>query len=113
MLVFDHAKLEVQKFWTSVCLDAVATGFVDGCFSDSSQPGSHGTSKFLNQTDNAAFESGKVNMMTEIIKHFGGIAGKPYQGNGVIIGKKPDQKGINAFQIEFFEATESAIKVLM
>ena len=36
-------------------LNATRTGLVDGCFSDSSQPDSHGTGNHLNATDRAAF----------------------------------------------------------
>ena len=50
MLVFDHAKPHVRRFWSGVCLKAVATGSVDGCFSDSSEPDTHGISHHLNSS---------------------------------------------------------------
>ena len=50
MLVFDDSKPEVRSFWLDVCFKAVATGLVDGCFSDSSEVGSHGTESALNRT---------------------------------------------------------------
>lgn len=37
MLVFDDSKPAVRDFWLGVCFRAVATGVVDGCFSDSSE----------------------------------------------------------------------------
>ena len=39
--------------------------------------------------------------MSRVTRLFGGEPGQPYTaGNtGVLIGKKPDQKGINAFQV--------------
>lgn len=114
MLVYNHAAVGMREYWKAVCINATKTGFVDGCFSDSSQPGSHKTSKYLNSTDNAAFEAGKVQTMTEMTAHFGVTAGAPYAGStGVLIGKKPDQKGINAFQIEMFQPDEASIQVLM
>jgi len=114
MLVFNHALPAVRSFWQGVCYAAVASGVVDGCFSDSSQPDSHGTAKRLNATDRAAYEAGKVQTMSEVTAHFGGAAGAPYpaSASGVLIGKKPDQAGINAFQIEMFRADESQIVVL-
>ena len=114
MLVFNHALPAVRAFWKGVCENAVASGFVDGCFSDSSQPDSNGTGKHLNETDHAAFEAGKVRTMSELTARFGGQAGQPYpsDASGVLIGKKPDQEGINAFQIEMFRADESQIEVL-
>merc|ERR1712091_551221 len=100
MLAFNHGNSDFRDFWKSVCFDATQSGFVDGCFSDSSQPGSHGTSKYLNASDNAIFEKGKIQTMTEVTAAFGGLAGHPYPPNatGLLIGKKPDQEGINAFQ---------------
>lgn len=46
---------------------------------------------------------------------FGGQAGRPYpdSATGVLIGKTPDQLGINALQIEFFEPAEKSILELM
>jgi hypothetical protein len=78
MLIFDHARPSVRKFWKDVCYNATASGFVDGCFSDSSQPGTHGTSSHLNASANAAFEAGKIQTMSEVVTKFGGQAGKPY-----------------------------------
>merc|ERR1712124_125265 len=78
MLVFDHANPEVQSWWANVCLNFTKTGVVDGCFSDSSQPGTHGTKKALNSTDAAAFEAGKVKTMTTVTAALGGKAGKPF-----------------------------------
>jgi hypothetical protein len=78
MLVFDHARPAVRAFWKGVCYNATATGFVDGCFTDSSQPDSHGTAKRLNASARAAFEAGKVQTMTEVTARFGGAAGRPY-----------------------------------
>ena len=62
-----------------------------------------------------SFESGKVQTMAEVTAAFGGAAGRPYPDNatGVLIGKKPDQRGINAFQIEMFKADEGSILELM
>jgi len=60
MLVFDHAKPAVRDFWLDICTKAVASGVVDGCFSDSSEVGSHGTNKFLNASYSKAYEVGKV-----------------------------------------------------
>ena len=39
--------------------------------------------------------------MSQLTKVFGGEPGQPYTAanTGVLIGKKPDQKGINAFQV--------------
>jgi hypothetical protein len=114
MLIFDHAKAEVRSFWQGVCAAAVASGVVDGCFSDSSQPGSHGTSRHLNASYNALYEAGKVATMSNITAKFGGNPGKPYDGStGVLIGKKPDQQGINAYQIEFFKNDEGSIQELI
>jgi len=115
MLVFDHSKLDVQSWWEGVCVNATRTGVVDGCFSDSSTPGgSHGTPKVLNATDQEAFEAGKVKTMTSVTAALGGTAGQPFAGStGVLIGKKSDQKGINAFQIEMFEASNASIVELM
>jgi hypothetical protein len=114
MLIFDHARASVREFWKGVCYNATATGFVDGCFSDSSQPMTHGTSSHLNVTDEAKYEAGKVQTMTEIVAKFGGQAGKPYgDSTGLLIGKKPDQKGINAYQIEQFGPSEKSITELV
>eukprot|EP01079_Euglenida_sp_SAG-EU17-18_P000692 gene692-384_t len=105
MLVFDHSKQAVRDFWLG--------GFVDGIFTDSSQGSTHGTEKALNSTDQAAFEAGKVLTSSNLTAHFGGKAGAPYVGStGVLIGKKPDQLGINAYQIEFFTASEDSIAEL-
>ena len=81
MLVFNHILPEVRKFWKGVCITATKTGFVDGCFSDSSKPGSHKTPSFLNASDNAKFEAGKIQTMSEMTEFFGGKAGEPYFGN--------------------------------
>ena len=52
--------------------------------------------------------------MSAITAKFGGTAGKPYDGStGVLIGKKSDQEGINAYQIEFFAPTEGSIQELI
>merc|ERR1712083_1144951 len=66
MLIFDHAKEAVRSFWQATCRKAVQTGVVDGCFSDSSQPGTHKTETQLNKTaflvgagDYSYFGSGK------------------------------------------------------
>lgn len=69
------------QFWTDVCLKAVATGVVDGCFSDSSQPETHGTAKHLNASYNTEFEAGKVLTMSGLTSHFNGSPGKPYTGS--------------------------------
>jgi len=114
MLVFDHSKPEVRDFWISVCLDGTKAGLVDGCFSDSSQVGSHGTNKSLDESDSEAFELGKIETMAELTRHFGGKPGKPWKGStGVLIGKKDNQEGINAFQIEQFHADKKDLKALM
>ena len=115
MLVFDHAKPEVRSFWLATCFRAVETGLVDGCFSDSSEVGSHGTTKFLNESYNNAYEAGKVLTMATATARFGGAAGQAYprDATGVLIGKKPDQQGINALQIEFFEPSQAGIQELM
>ena len=132
MLAFDHANPAVRSWWESVCLKAVASGVVDGCFSDSSQPDTHGTGRWLNASYHDKFEQGKVDTMAALTTKFGepscrrrrgrrrfllsppcplrspshdayaagGRPGKPYGAStGVLIGKKPDQLGINAFQI--------------
>jgi len=134
MLAFDHANPAVRSWWESVCLKAVASGVVDGCFSDSSQPDTHGTGRWLNASYHDKFEQGKVDTMAALTTKFGepscrrrrrrrcsssffprrahsahhqhgaavtgGTPGKPYGAStGVLIGKKPDQLGINAFQI--------------
>ena len=79
-----------------------------------SQPATAGTSRALNATDIVAFEAGKVKTMTTVTAAFGGAAGRPFAGStGVLIGKKSDQKGINALQIEMFEASNSNIVELM
>lgn len=114
MLVWNHGLKEVQTFWKDTCLNATKTGFVDGCFSDSSQPGSHGTGKALNDSAQIVYEAGKVKTMSEVTAAFGGEAGKPFAGStGVLIGKKSDQEGINAYQIEFFEPNDGSITELM
>lgn len=114
MLAFDHAKPEVGAWWQGVCTAAVQSGSVDGCFSDSSQNNTHGTDKHLNASDTLAFEKGKIETMSTVTAQFGGTAGKPYTGStGVLIGKKSDQQGINAYQIEFFEPNEGSILELM
>lgn len=114
MLVFDHAVPALRDYWKSVCINATATGFVDGCFSDSSQPNTHGTQGHLNAADEAAFEAGKVQTMSELTQFFGGTPGKPYAGSdGVLIGKTVTQEGINAVQIEMFKAGEAEILELM
>ena len=52
--------------------------------------------------------------MSAVTAEFGGTAGKPYDGStGVLIGKKSDQEGINAYQIEFFAPTEGSIQELI
>lgn len=113
MLVFDHSERWVRDWWQNVCMTAVASGFVDGCFSDSSREGTHRTDKALNDTDKAAFEAGKVATMTSLTKAFGGTAGQSYKGStGVLIGKTSYQEGINAYQIEFFGPQQSAIQEL-
>lgn len=113
MLVFDHSKVAVRNWWRDTCLNVVKGGYVDGCFSDSSQEDSHRTGKALNSTDRAAFEAGKVTTMTELVEAFGGQAGKSYDGSkGVLIGKTSYQQGINAYQIEFFEAAQASITEL-
>jgi len=114
MLVFDHSSAGLREYWKSVCINATQTGFVDGCFSDSSQASSHGTSRHLNAADNAAYEAGKIQTMTELTEFFGGEAGQPYAGShGVVIGKAVNQSGINAMMIEMFRATEDGIVELM
>ena len=115
MLVFDHAVPAMRQFWEDTCLNATRTGYVDGCFCDSSQPDSHGTANHLNVSDRAAYEAGKVETNSFLTKAFGGAAGQPYPSNatGVLIGKKSDQLGINAFQIEMFRADEGSILELM
>merc|ERR1719473_987555 len=104
MLVFDDSKEVVRQFWLDVCFKAVSTGLVDGCFSDSSEVGSHGTGTALNATANLTYEAGKIATMTEATKRFGGVAGQPYpvDATGTLIGKEPYQQGINALQIEMF-----------
>lgn len=115
MLVFDDSQQVVREFWLNVCFKAVATGMVDGCFSDSSEIGSHGTGDALNRTANATYEAGKVLTMTEATKRFGGVAGQPYphDATGTLIGKFPNQQGINALQIEMFTNNEKELEVLM
>jgi hypothetical protein len=115
MLVFDDSQQAVREFWLDVCFKAVATGLVDGCFSDSSEVGSHGTGTALNKVANASYEAGKVLTMTEATKRFGGVAGQPYTNDvtGTLIGKFPNQQGINALQIEMFTNSEKELAVLM
>eukprot|EP00039_Didymoeca_costata_P015923 m.277406 g.277406 ORF g.277406 m.277406 type:complete len:381 (-) comp16306_c0_seq14:759-1901(-) len=114
LLGFNHANSDMRDYWKAVCINATQTGFVDGCFSDSSQNATHGTEKHLNASDDQAFEAGKIQTMSEMTQFFGGAAGKPYEGStGVLIGKKPDQQGINSFQIEFFGPDEGSIQELM
>jgi len=113
MLVFDHSKEAVRDFWRDTCLAAVKTGYVDGCFSDSSDVGTHKTGTVLNATANATFEQGKVTTMSEVTAAFGGQPGKPFEGStGVLVGKRSYQEGINAYQIEFFEPDEASIQEL-
>eukprot|EP00927_Polykrikos_kofoidii_P046470 TRINITY_DN40705_c0_g1_i1.p1 TRINITY_DN40705_c0_g1~~TRINITY_DN40705_c0_g1_i1.p1 ORF type:complete len:475 (+),score=90.50 TRINITY_DN40705_c0_g1_i1:61-1425(+) len=110
MLVFDHSKAEVRQWWQDTCMQAVASGFVDGCFSDSSGPGSHGTNMALNATDKATFEAGKVATMAAVTAALGGQAGQPFEGSsGLLIGKVSSQLGINAFMIEMFHADAASI----
>lgn len=115
MLVFDDAQEAVRAFWLDTCFKAVATGLVDGCFSDSSEVGSHNTGRALNRTYNVSYEAGKVTTMAEATKRFGGAAGKPYPQNatGTLVGKFPDQQGVNAIQIEMFNSSEKELLVLM
>mmetsp|Transcript_55665 Transcript_55665/g.82812 ORF Transcript_55665/g.82812 Transcript_55665/m.82812 type:complete len:390 (+) Transcript_55665:68-1237(+) len=115
MLVFNHAIPAVRSLWKDVCYNAVNSGVVDGCFADSSFPDSKHTYTHLNASDRAAFEAGKVITNADITRKFGGEPGKPYPQNatGVLIGKRPDQKGINAIQIEDFEANEEHIQILL
>jgi len=104
----------VRNWWRDTCLDAVKSGYVDGCFSDSSQSGSRGTDKALtNMTERAAFEAGKVSTMTKLTAAFGGEAGKAYAGStGLLIGKKSYQEGINAYMVEGFRPNQESIKEL-
>ena len=60
MPVFDHGNPDVREWWKSACINATLTGYVDGCFSDSSQPHTHDTERHLNAADDAKFEAGKV-----------------------------------------------------
>jgi hypothetical protein len=115
MLVFDDSQQVVRDFWLNVCFKAVSTGLVDGCFSDSSQVGSHGVGTALDKAANATYEAGKVATMTEATKRFGGVAGQPYPADatGTLIGKYPYQQGINALQIEMFTNSEKELAVLM
>lgn len=115
MLVFDHAKAAVRNFWLKVCATAVASGYVDGCFSDSSEVGSHRTGSFLNASYQNLFEAGKVATMSNVTALFGGVAGEAYpdSATGTLIGKKSYQQGINAYQIEFFAPSEDMIQELM
>ena len=71
MLAFDHANPAVRSWWESVCLKAVASGVVDGCFSDSSQPDTHGTGRWLNASYHDKFEQGKVDTMAALTTKFG------------------------------------------
>jgi len=115
MLVFDHSKQAVRNFWISACVNATKSGVVDGCFSDSSEVASHKTATALNASSNAAFEAGKVQTSAALTTFFGGTGGQPFTpaSSGVLIAKKPNQTGINAFQIEFFDNSEAAILELM
>ena len=115
MLVFDDAQEAVREFWLDACFKAVATGLVDGCFSDSSEVGSHKTGSAMNRTFNASYEAGKVTTMTEATGRFGGVAGKPYPADaaGTLVGKFPSQLGVNAIQIEMFNSSEAELEVLM
>ena len=76
MLVFDDAQAAVREFWLDVCFKAVATGLVDGCFSDSSEVGSHKTGTALNASANATYEAGKAATMAEATRRFGGTPGR-------------------------------------
>jgi hypothetical protein len=115
MLVFDDSQPAVRQFWLDACFKAVATGLVDGCFSDSSEIGSHSTASALNATANRTYEAGKVLTMTEATARFGGVAGQPYpaSANGTLVGKFPNQLGINALQIEMFDNTEAELEVFL
>jgi hypothetical protein len=115
MLVFNHGLADLRELWKSECINATLSGYVDGCFSDSSDPDTHGTDDKLNASTKAAFENGKVQTMSEMTAYFGGAAGQPYpdDATGVLIGKEPDQLGINTFQIEFFKADEGSIEKLL
>jgi len=112
LLVFNHAVGEMREHWKKICIKSGA----DGCFADSSQEGSHLTSYYLNNEDGAAFEEGKVQTMRELTVQFSGRPGKPYNQyfpKGVLLGKHAGQRGINAFQIENFEANEQSIAELV
>lgn len=114
MLVFDHSNPGLREYWISMCVNATTTGHVDGCFSDSSQPETHKTAAHLSPAANARFEAGKVATMANLTAFFGGAAGEPYTGShGVLIGKTPDQQGINAAQIEMFAPDEGSILELL
>jgi hypothetical protein len=59
---------DLREFWRGVCSNATASGVVDGCFSGSSCNGTHGTSKHLNASTNAAFEAGKVSGLLDLVQ---------------------------------------------
>jgi hypothetical protein len=110
MPVFDHGNPAVREWWKSMCINATMTGNVDGCFSDSSQAHTHDTQNHLNAADDAKFEAGKVQTMTDLTVFFGGAAGKPYVGShGVLIGKTVNQSGINAVQVRVPFSAEHAL----
>jgi len=119
--VFDHSQDAVQKFWLETCQTAVHSGVIDGCFSDSSQPGTHRIDSFLDAASASRFEAGKVDTMSTATQFFSGEPGKPYTeaATGVLIGKKSTQSGINAFEFqiqvdsEFFEANEVSIEEVL
>ena len=64
--MYVHTTTYPVRYWISACINATKSGYVDGCFSDSSSVDTHKTAAHLNDADHAAFEFGKVQSMTEL-----------------------------------------------
>ena len=102
--VFDLSNQDLRQWWLKMCLDALSAANGDGCCCDMS--GNPNTT-FSNVDPRKMREwgEGMLQLTKDVQQQLG--------NDKLLIGKKPDQPYVKSASIEFFEATNRSINLLM
>lgn len=102
MLVFDFSQQEVRNFWSSDCINATKTGYIEGCFADRANEDTFMKNN-LTKDKEEAYSKGHVQVLQEL---------QHALGDNILIANNDLVPEVSATMIEGFGAEESSIKLL-
>ena len=102
MLVFDFSQQQVRNFWSSDCINATKTGYIEGCFADRAGEDTFSKNNLTKEKEEA-YSKGHIQVLQEL---------QHALGDNVLVANNDLVPEVSATMVEGFGADEGSIKLL-